>query len=303
MTGAVEWAARVGDNWAAEWRRTDRSFAALAPALTKAVADIAPAGGHMLDIGCGAGATALALAAARGDLRITGVDLSPALIAVAQSRWAEWRGRVASAQDAGRLDFRVGDVCELNDRQRFDAMFSRHGLMFFADPLQALTALRSKLRPGGALLFTCFAERAANRWAVDPAMAIGGTVTDEGGMAGGAGPFALALRHEVAELLSQAGWSDAEAQRIDYAYRAGAGPTRAEAIADAVSFFRKIGPAASLLAAMPDDAREQALAKVHMICGTRVAAEPDPAGDGFVVDFPAAAWLWSARNRARGAAA
>jgi len=38
MTGAQEWQGRVGQNWAAEWERTDRSFAALTPHLLAAIA-------------------------------------------------------------------------------------------------------------------------------------------------------------------------------------------------------------------------------------------------------------------------
>jgi SAM-dependent methyltransferase len=308
MTGAADWSARVGDNWAAEWRRTDRSFGALGAALVEAVAGAAPQRGRVLDIGCGAGATALAVAAARPDLDIVGVDLSPALIAVARGRAAAMPPGTAGPS-SGRVAFEVADAAMPGEGAGFDAMMSRHGLMFFADPLSALARLRDRMRAGGRLMFTCFAERTANRWAVDPVLAMGAMSGPPGAMADGPGPFAFAVAGEVADLLDGAGWAEVETRRIAYAWRAGAGTTRDEAIDDALSFLSRIGPAASLLATMAGNDRELACAALREACAERTEATSDVhgtstgTGTGFVVDFPAAAWLWSARNPGGGVAA
>lgn len=57
MTSGQDWQGRVGDVWAAEWQRTERSFADLARHLDKAIAGVAPNRGRALDIGSGAGST------------------------------------------------------------------------------------------------------------------------------------------------------------------------------------------------------------------------------------------------------
>src|SRR5690242_17548636 len=103
MTEARDWAGRVGDTWAAEWQRTDRSFGDLAARLNAAILAVAPDTGRALDIGCGAGATSLALAAARPRLQVTGADLSVEMLAVARAR----------AAAHANLDFVAGDVLRI----------------------------------------------------------------------------------------------------------------------------------------------------------------------------------------------
>lgn len=273
MTEAHDWIGRVGGIWASEWQRTDRSFGDLAQRLDAAILALAPETGRALDIGCGAGATSLALAAVRSRLAITGVDLSPAQLAVARERAA---GR-------SNLDFVEGDVLAVAaKRAPIDLFVSRHGVMFFVDPVPAFAALHAAAAPGAPLVFTCFRQPAENRWASEIAAAVTGVPSAS--RDGTPGPFAFADRARVAAILADAGWSDAVAEPVDYANRAGAGP---DPVADAVSFFTRIGPAAPLLRELPPAARETALARVAAVC------EKHRAGDA--VHFPAAAWLWTAR--------
>jgi ubiquinone/menaquinone biosynthesis C-methylase UbiE len=91
MTGSSEWQGRVGRAWADEWRRTDRSFAGLTGQLLAAIAT--QPGTRVLDIGCGAGEISLGVVRARGDARVTGIDISADLVAAASQRAAEFGGR------------------------------------------------------------------------------------------------------------------------------------------------------------------------------------------------------------------
>ncbi|TCP98781.1 methyltransferase family protein [Sphingomonas sp. PP-F2F-A104-K0414] len=92
MTTAYDWSGRIGDVWAEEWRRTDRSFTNLTPHLNAAIlAAATPKTRKIIDIGCGAGATSLATAQALPNATVTGIDLSPTLIEIAR-----YRGRTAS---------------------------------------------------------------------------------------------------------------------------------------------------------------------------------------------------------------
>lgn len=267
MTRATDWTGPVGDVWSREWRRTDRSFAALAPHLDAAILAAAPAGGFAaLDIGCGAGATSLALAAARADAGVTGVDLSAALVDVAAHR-AAGRANVA---------FVAGDApAEAKARGPFDLYVSRHGVMFFDDPAAAFADLHEAAAPDAALVFSCFDTIADNPWA---------TVLFDLAEPAGPGPFAFADRDRVAALFAGAGWRDAAAHRVEFAYRVGEG---ADPVADARDFLCAIGPTASRLRAAPPDARAALLARLTTALEAR--------RDGNFVDFPASAWLWSAR--------
>lgn len=270
MTSAFEWNGRVGDVWAAEWRRTDRSFGELSRRLDAAILEAAPDGGSAIDIGCGAGGTSIALATARPHLAVTGVDLSAALVAIATER----------AAGIANLSFRVGDARAL-PQAAANLLFSRHGVMFFDDPVAGFAALRAAAKPGARLVFSCFLSRADNPWAL-----VADAVTgDQGaGSTGYApGPFAFADRDFAAGVLRDAGWRDAEARAVDYDYVAGAG---GDPVADAMSFFSRIGPAARGMADAAPERRAAMREKLR-------AALSDHVHDG-AVTFPAGAWIWSA---------
>src|SRR3954451_17269514 len=158
MTEAYEWRGRVGEVWAEEWRRTDRSLAPVNAALAAAAA--AEAAGldspRILDVGCGAAATSLALAEAIPGSEIIGIDLSQALVAAARER----------AVGRDNLGFEVADAARWTpSRAGVDLIVSRHGIMFFEDAVAAFAHLRTLAGPGARLVFSCFRARADNRWA------------------------------------------------------------------------------------------------------------------------------------------
>ena len=150
MTEAYEWRGRIGDVWAEEWRRTDRTLAPVNDALVAAAAAEAERFDRprILDVGCGAGATSLALAAALAEAEIIGIDLSEALIAVARER---------AGDGADELRFEVADAAHWTPaRAGFDLIVSRHGVMFFDDPVAAFAHLRTLAGADARLVFSCF---------------------------------------------------------------------------------------------------------------------------------------------------
>jgi SAM-dependent methyltransferase len=270
MTSGLDWQGRVGDVWADEWQRTDRSLAAIADALNAAILAVAPEQGAALDVGCGAGSTALALAAQRPGLAITGLDLSPALVEVARRRGA----------GIGNLRFDVGDAQGLGARG-VDLLFSRHGVMFFADPVAGFAALREAVVPGGRLVFSCFAPRAENQWSVVVDAAVGNDPAPPAGYA--PGPYGLADADFTGAVLRQAGWVDAVPQRVAFRYVAGAGP---DPIEDALGFLSRIGSAARTLAEATPERREALRASLRDALTDHVRDD--------VVAFDGAAWIWTA---------
>ncbi|RYD49776.1 MAG: class I SAM-dependent methyltransferase [Sphingomonadales bacterium] len=270
MTNTIEWTGRVGDAWAEEWRRTDRSFANLSLQLDAAILAAAPASGTAIDIGSGAGGTSLALAAARPQLRITGVDLSSALVETARQRAAGWSNlkfRTADAQTLGALDA--------------DLVYSRHGVMFFSDPVAGFSALRTAARLGARLVFSCFRPRAFNEWVRCTEVAIGVTSPETVGYA--PGPFGLADHDFTRDMLARAGWVGATAAGADFDYLAGAGD---DPVADALSYFLRIGPAARAIATATPERREQMRESLRVALARQLR-------DG-AVTFAASAWIWTA---------
>lgn len=114
------------------------------PDLAALVAAAAPQGRERaLDMGCGAGHTALALA--QHVAAVTAVDLSDAMLA--QGR------RLADERGLANITFLRGDVerLELPDAA-FDIVTSRYSAHHYPRPLAALREAARVLRPGGALL-------------------------------------------------------------------------------------------------------------------------------------------------------
>ena len=163
--------------------------------------------------------------------------------------------------------------------------------MFFADPVAAFTALAEAGAADATLVFSCFAERTANRWATETVTAIGGAA---GGPASTApGPFAFADPTHVAAILETSGWSAAPPQRVDFAYRAGEGAgsvdeSVAGPVADAVDYLSRIGPAASAIRDAAPEERARHIARLTDVCAQY--------RNGVTVEFSAAAWIWTARK-------
>lgn len=102
-----------------------------------------PAGGRVLDLGCGRGGN-LAHVATLG-ARAVGVDVSLAQLKAAEARWS----------DAGLVLHRANAVRFLEETgEYFDAIYSVYGAVWFTDPDELLPAVRKRLKPGGILAFS-----------------------------------------------------------------------------------------------------------------------------------------------------
>ncbi|PSJ29053.1 class I SAM-dependent methyltransferase [Streptosporangium nondiastaticum] len=98
----------------------------------------------VLELGCGTGGN-LAHLATLGH-RAVGVDISPVQLDAARERWGDLPG--LELHQRGALDF-TSETAE-----RFDAVYSVFGAIWFTDPDQMLPAIRQVLRPGGVLAFS-----------------------------------------------------------------------------------------------------------------------------------------------------
>ena len=132
MTDHRDWTGKVGTVWAQEWRRTDRSFRELTPVLLETIE--ARDFTSLIDIGCGAGEIACTLAARHTEASLLGVDIAPDLLDVARERGAGLANLGLVHGDAASVD--------LGRDPPADLLVSRHGVMFFGDPVAAFHPVR-----------------------------------------------------------------------------------------------------------------------------------------------------------------
>jgi len=277
----ADWNGQSGERWVANQARLDAMLEVFGQAAIEAAA---PATGErVLDVGCGAGASSLALAARVGaGGQVLGVDISEALIA---------RARALAPPDAPVL-FRVADASSAGlPEGAFDLLFSRFGVMFFDDPTAAFAHMRRALRPGGRVGFVCWRGAAENGWVRLPMGAIKGIVPAAAPPDPEApGPFSFGDRGRVARILAAAGFTDIAVAPFDASIPFGEGGTRDAAIDDAVKMAFEGGPLSRVLADQPDDVRARAAAAV------RAAFAGLPGERSVMTD--GAAWIVMARNPA-----
>src|SRR5262249_1479538 len=130
----------------------------------------------------------------------------------------------------------------------FDAVFSRFGVMFFADPVAAFTNLHRALRPGGRLAFVCWRGLPENPWMWVPVGAAAQHVTLPPPPAPGApGPFAFADGARVRDILGAAGFQTVDVAPLD----AEVSIARGASLDEAVAFLLEMGPLGAALRENP----------------------------------------------------
>jgi ubiquinone/menaquinone biosynthesis C-methylase UbiE len=98
---------------------------------------------RVLDIGCGAGHTALAIAPLAAS--VVALDVTPEMLDVA--------ARLAAERGVGNIEFRLADVAALPfEDNSFDVVTSRFSAHHYHNPSRAVTEAARVLRPGGRLL-------------------------------------------------------------------------------------------------------------------------------------------------------
>jgi len=203
------WNGPAAEAWIGSRDLLDRMFRPFEALLVEAVSNAGARG--VLDIGCGTGSTTLAIARRLAPAgRAVGLDISEPMIAVARRRATE-AGSAATfiAADAATHPFVT---------PAFDAIVSRFGVMFFADPARAFTNIRRAAHKDAALAciawrsaaenpFMTTAERAAARLLPN----LPPRKTD------GPGQFAWADEGKVSGILGAAGWSRVALEPLDVA--------------------------------------------------------------------------------------
>jgi SAM-dependent methyltransferase len=268
------------DKAAVTWTTFQERLDALFQPLTALALDAAvPAPGErVVDVGCGCGATVLALADRLGPTgHIVGLDVSAPMAARARQRLAVSGLTIAQVvvSDAATYDFAGSTV---------DLVFSRFGVMFFADPVAAFANLRRAARPGGRLLCAAWRPLTDNPWFRVPLEAARPLLTPQPPTDPDApGPFAFANPDRTQTILQHAGWRYATLTRHDLPMHLAA----TGQVEQATEFTTHVGPLARILAEEDLETR----ARARQAVAQALSIYDSPTG----INLPGSIWLISAQ--------
>jgi SAM-dependent methyltransferase len=234
------------------------------------------AGERIIDVGCGSGATSIALAQKVGSSgHVFGVDISGPMLA---------RARASAPKDLP-VDFVLADATVYPfDPASFDLLASRFGVMFFAEPSRSFANMRRALRPSGRLAFACWREPRENPFFMAPLQAVYKHVPklpQQGPE--DPGPFSFASEARVHRILGEAGFTGIAMEPHNLALDVAIGRGLDAAVQGAL----EIGPASRALDGHPADVRAAATNSIRETLATFAKGETVP--------LPASIWIVTAR--------
>lgn len=262
------WNGPAGDAWVEAQALLDGMFAPFETLLVQAARERGAR--RVLDVGCGTGATTLALARALGEgARCVGIDLSAPMLELA-------RARAARPSAGGAAEFVLGDAQRHGFAPgSFDAIVSRFGVMFFDDPVLAFANLLRAASPGGGLQLIAWRSPADNPFMTAAERAAAPYLPElPPRRADAPGQFAFADARRVRRLLEDAGWTQVALAPLDVECGFPA--------ADLDRYLGRIGPVGLALRDAGDELRRQVVEAV------RAAFQPYLRGPE--VRFTAACW-------------
>jgi SAM-dependent methyltransferase len=264
---AARWNGPAGHAWVEGQAVLDEMFRPFERRLVEAVS--AMGAGHVLDVGCGTGATTLAVAREIGpEGRYVGIDIAEPVIAAARAR-AEREGAPVSfvRADAQEHAFAPGT---------FDAVISRFGVMFFGDFVRAFANLRRAAKEGAELRFVVWRDPAENPFMTTAERAAAPLLPDlPVRRPDEPGQFAFADADRVRRMLAEGGWAGIDIRPIDVEC---AFPER-----ELVPYFTRLGTVGLALPGTDERTRARVVDTVR--------AAFDPFVHGAEVRFTAACWM------------
>jgi ubiquinone/menaquinone biosynthesis C-methylase UbiE len=239
-------------------------------------------GAHALDVGCGWGDTALALAKKIGSGgSVTGLDCCDAFLEKGRSD--------AASSGLDNLRFVAADVQSYPFKPEYDLCFSRFGMMFFSNPVAAMRNIHRALKPGGELLFITWRKLEENPWLSAGKETLLQYLPAPGDDAQicGPGPFSMCNPDVVIRQLQAAGFTDIKVAPIDGPVIAG------DNLQQAIEFQLAIGPAGEIFREAGETAERR---RPIIENALRQKLAPFQDSDGKVI-MESASWAYSARKQ------
>ena len=274
------WNGEGGQGWAERDQQMEKTLGPIADAVIEAAS--VRAGEKVLDIGCGCAGTSFALLNKVGERgEVFGVDISAPMLKTAAATAAQLPVKLQSViafeqADASVYPFEEGS---------FDLVFSRFGVMFFADPAAAFANIRKALKPDGRLAFICWAPVPGNEWITVPmGAALQHLPRPEPTPPNAPGPFGLSDAEYLNQVLGEAGFANIDVTPFQPTMRFGHGVER-EQVAD---FFIDVSPVSRLLDGASPELTETVRASI--------AEAIMPYHDGETLNLGGSCWIVTASN-------
>ncbi len=265
--------ARVAKPWSEHAEYVDVQAAEITEKMLDAVRP--QAGERVLELACGPGGVGLAAARRVGP---TGtVVVSDVVQEMADTAAA--RAKRLGLGNVSALVLDIEDIKQPNGT--YDVVLCREGLMFAAEPARAMQEIRRVLCPGGRAAIAVWGPRDRNPWMGVVFDAVGAVLQKQLPPPGLPGPFSLADRDRLFDLMRDAGFENVDVREVPLRRRAenlDMWWTRTSSLA---------GPLAAVLPTLPAEASAAIRARLE------TAVAPYTTADG--LDFPGMTLLASAR--------
>ena len=268
------WNGPGGQHWADRQQAQDVVLAPVSEVLIDRAH--AKAGERIIDVGCGCGATTIALAQKVGPTgHVMGIDISGPMLARAR--------QIAPANLP--VEFVLADATVYPFvPEGFDLLASRFGVMFFAEPALSFANMRKALRPSGRLAFACWREPRDNPFFMAPLQAVYKHVPKLPQLGPeDPGPFSFASEARVHRILGEAGFQGIAMEPCNLSLDIAVGRGLDAAVESAL----EIGPAARALEGQPPELVAAATNSIRQALA--------PFARGLAVPLPASIWIVTAR--------
>lgn len=262
------WNGAMGDGWVTVEAYIDRI---MSPMTEIALARLAAkTGERIIDVGCGCGGTSRAIAASGAN--VWGVDISEKMIAQAK----------LNSEGVDNVLFSVADAAHAQYTDDYDAIFSRYGVMFFADPVAAFRNLHNGLVSGGRLVYLCWQAPSLNPWIATGMAALTPYMDGPPPDPNAPGGFSMADPERTAGILRNAGFTSVEVEPLVVQLALGDG------VDEMLLFHETVGPLSNVMTQLD---QEQAVEAKQAV---RSAYEAQLGPGGLTLD--AATWLVTASS-------
>ena len=151
----IFWSGKGGDVWVERQTELDITLEPLGNAALEKI-DLTNSN-QLLDIGCGTGRTCIDIAQKFSNCHVSGIDISEPMIGRAKN--------LANEEKILNASFLVQDIqLEPLKADKYDAAFSRFGVMFFDEPKEAFINIHNSLKDNSPLSFVCWQSPKENPW-------------------------------------------------------------------------------------------------------------------------------------------
>lgn len=262
------WNGRMGTAWVSVEDRLDSMLEPLSSVAIERAATVS--GERVIDVGCGCGSTSISLGS--NGAAVWGVDISEHMIARAKEK----------AQGMDHVNFSVADASTQSYTNDHHCLFSRYGVMFFADPVSAFANLKTALVEDGRLVFLCWQPPTKNPWIGIPAVALQDFMPQDAPPPDphAPGPFSFADPDYTSDVLTRAGFRNISIDPVEKEIQLGAN------IDEAMEFQGMIGPLSGVLESLEASRHDEAVGRV----ADALSAHATDRG----LHFGAASWLVTA---------